>query len=398
MEKFKGWFTVQNLDKAIYGVLVVIALAICVSGHLVKNSMGVLFFLVVLRLTQGNFANLRRGYKPIAIAMATFLAAMLVSAVYGGNPLKVIATNTIFRDAHNLLLVFIIGLCLHERRQLNFLLLMIFLSLLINDGYFFWQSLHGVERPFSFYRGVLLTGAMFYCIILPPLLVKTFEKGLTAKQRMFYIFMILAALVAVLVSGTRGIWLALIPVLLATFFFYERNFRRMFVALALVAVALGGIIGTQQHIFNRVVSIGDLKDQAQSERLLMWQSATAMFCDHPVMGVGLGNYSDEYHTNYISPEAKEPQQVHAHSMYFQFLGETGLFGFAAYAGLFGYIMLWGWRHRHDTFGMIVLTSTTALLLYGATDHTIGSPQAMRLYWLMLAIGMRGAFLKEEDTT
>ena len=57
---------------------------------------------------------------------------------------------------------------------------------------------------------------------------------------------------------------------------------------------------------NRVHSISNRSGQEQSvnERFLMWHSAIRMGVEHPLLGVGMGNYESEYQNHYISPLAK----------------------------------------------------------------------------------------------
>lgn len=55
-----------------------------------------------------------------------------------------------------------------------------------------------------------------------------------------------------------------------------------------------------------------------------------MFRDHPVLGVGLGQYKDNYQQKYILPQAKEPYLTHAHNNFLPMLAENGIIGFAGF--------------------------------------------------------------------
>ena len=147
------------------------------------------------------------------------------------------------------------------------------------------------------------------------------------KERRLKIFFALASafgVFALLLTGTRGAWIAaviLIPLVLLIH--AERKLKKL--GAILVALSLvGGIFVITPALSNRVATITDLKMQSNSERLLMWQSAWQMFKDNPIFGIGYGSYKVAYQTKYISPDAKERTLEHAHSNFFQMLGELSL--------------------------------------------------------------------------
>src|SRR5204862_2980765 len=78
------------------------------------------------------------------------------------------------------------------------------------------------------------------------------------------------------------------------------------------------------------------------ERMAHWQSGWYMFLDHPVFGVGIGNYPAAY-VHYYLPGWPEPLG-HAHNYYLNTAAEVGLIGLAA--------LLW------------LLAAASALLLRG----------------------------------
>ena len=69
----------------------------------------------------------------------------------------------------------------------------------------------------------------------------------------------------------------------------------------------------------------------------MWESS-------PWLGVGAGNYAAAY------PAVRLPRWEdalgHAHNIYLNVLGETGLLGLAAYLALWIGVMVWVWQRAH----------------------------------------------------
>mgnify|MGYP004546337869 FL=1 len=129
--------------------------------------------------------------------------------------------------------------------------------------------------------------------------------------------------------------------------------------------------------------------QTNIDNIIMWHSAFQMGMDHPIMGVGKGNYIAEYQQVYISPLATEPDQGHAHNNFMQYLAENGIVGLLSYLGLLTAFFTWSWKRRKNIYAMMMFTSTLALVLYSLTDYTFAGYGAMRLYWLIMGICAAG---------
>jgi len=71
------------------------------------------------------------------------------------------------------------------------------------------------------------------------------------------------------------------------------------------------------------------------QRMAIWQAAWEMFLDHPLLGVGLGNF-DVVYPRYALPGW--PQLPgHAHNYYLNLLAEAGFLGLGAYLALLAYL-------------------------------------------------------------
>ena len=77
------------------------------------------------------------------------------------------------------------------------------------------------------------------------------------------------------------------------------------------------------------------------ERMAHWQSAIAMWADHPWLGVGIGNYGVQY-ASYALPQWPDPLG-HAHNYYLNIGAEAGLLGLISYLILWGSALLQSWR-------------------------------------------------------
>lgn len=117
----------------------------------------------------------------------------------------------------------------------------------------------------------------------------------------------------------------------------------------------------------------------------MWESAYEMFKDHPVFGVGIGQYASKYLNEYKSPEAKEKQN-HCHNNFLQMLAENGVAGFIGFCLLFGYILLSSLKNaffKCSPYYVLIFGSSLALLLQGFTEYNFGNSAVIKYYWATL---------------
>ena len=77
------------------------------------------------------------------------------------------------------------------------------------------------------------------------------------------------------------------------------------------------------------------------ERMAHWQSAIAMWTDHPWLGVGVGNYEVAY-ARYALPLWSSPLG-HAHNYYLNVGAETGIVGLIVYLVVWGVALLQSWK-------------------------------------------------------
>lgn len=77
------------------------------------------------------------------------------------------------------------------------------------------------------------------------------------------------------------------------------------------------------------------------ERMAHWQAAWEMFSDHPLSGIGFGNYQVVYPA-YALPRWSDPLG-HAHNYYLNVAAEAGAIGLIAYGILWVAAFVQGWR-------------------------------------------------------
>ena len=211
--------------------------------------------------------------------------------------------------------------------------------------------------------------------------------------------MLAFTVVMLFLSGTRGGWLTFVVVFFSLLVL-EKKYRKQVVAVCLcLSMVCGAIVCGSQFVQARITTIVDTKYQSNSERLLMWQSAIAIFKDYPLHGIGQDQFGYMYNTKYISPLAKERGDEdyrkghgHPHNNFFKFLAEGGIIGITAFLLLHGYflyrmILLYRKEKNIDSVscGMIGILIFLGIHLEGMTDTNANQVPIMREYWFLMGL-------------
>lgn len=337
------------------------------------------FFVYMLRKKQTDFLSYKNYYLTLAFFVLTMLASALGSGDVGRG-VKVWADFWVWR----LMPFVIITLSLRDEATVKKVLGCALLGITLGSLCLIYQGISGDARASGFF-GHPMTFAGYFCIYLPVLLVCFLDKEVSGKWQPYAGVAFLLGCVALIFNATRGAWLALVPVILFILGYYLHKHSKLAVLCLAFFIIAGAGLSQYGAFVNRVATITSTQFQSNTERLLIWQSAYNMFKDHPVLGVGLGQYKDNYQNKYISPKAKEPLLGHAHNNFLQMLAENGLVGFVGFAALLVCFIGYSLRKffkEHNIYYLMVSMSALALVLQGCTEYNFGNSAVMKSFWLV----------------
>ena len=200
-----------------------------------------------------------------------------------------------------------------------------------------------------------------------------------------------AIVMAILLSRTRAVWLALaVSGILTTALWLLRvrrygmrfsgDIRRRLLRgacqLLIVIVVLGGSAGLLSLRIHSGMSLGQSAFDKESiiQRLVIWKKTLAMIGDHWMWGVGIGNWKIAL-PSYGIPEGSSPDWfktvfcVRPHNDSLWVLSETGVIGFCFYVSIFVVLLYYLLRlARHRTSGDDSLLSL--LMFFGITGYLV----------------------------
>ena len=111
----------------------------------------------------------------------------------------------------------------------------------------------------------------------------------------------------------------------------------------------------------------------------LWEAAIALFVQHPLFGIGAGNF--EF---LLSTVGLQNVQTHANSVWLETLAEQGIIGFSAFVALVAVVL----RElfiglRRSWLVQAALVATLCLLLHQVFDDLFFFPKVGMLWWLLI---------------
>jgi putative inorganic carbon (hco3(-)) transporter len=218
-------------------------------------------------------------------------------------------------------------------------------------------------------------------------------------------------LCGVLLTFSRGAAVALGVVVLAMAALRMISLRHV-VALALALVVLVTVVAPDYvtrlqslTALDSALAQSDQADQAIRGRATENLAAYHVFRDHPVLGVGPGQFFSRYSEAYGNALNLRflDERRRAHNLYLEIAADTGALGLAVFLAIVGVTMvqLWRlaslWRRRRPELAAIADAFLLALVAYLATG-TFLQLSYQRYFWFLLALGNATIWaLRREET-
>ena len=232
---------------------------------------------------------------------------------------------------------------------------------------------------FSYYSGRPPTLRMFstftdshsfalYLLLASPLLLwRIFRDWLQRHKKPFLTASLIGFFgmiqLAIMLSGTRGIWISVALPLLVSFFLLFSKTKKLIgkfifggLILFLIMLPLSSLvlsvpqfkIQTQDHqvvdktlALKRLSTVVDLNETSNKGRLYIWKKSIQAILRYPLLGVGIGNFPVVLGQKPILQKAGST----AHDVYLNSGVEMGIFGLVAIVMIFYQILRLCWRSR-----------------------------------------------------
>lgn len=220
-------------------------------------------------------------------------------------------------------------------------------------------------------------------------------EGLTAGRRQLFLAGSVLAMAVTLLSFSRGSIIAVVVGLLVAGVILGRKYLISMVGiLALMAVVVALLLPGLVDRFSGALE-KELSLEYEGGRPFIWQKSLSIAREHPVFGVGPGNFETEYAAR-LRPDIPDYRKhVHAHNDLINMVAVYGLPGFLFFAGLwivlFGYTF-GGFRRRRafadgDRFFLAATLGSVAFFITSMFEATFADEEVRQLLMFVWAVGL-----------
>ena len=341
-------------------------------------ALSVIHLLTIIAVTLYYFSLLRgssgAGFKSWTGAgyFLLYLLFCLLSYFFSQNRFN--SRNELFNQFNYFLLFFLaLNLLDSDKRRLYFregvVAIAVMVSLIA-----IWQGLHQHAAVGTMLNTNILSG---YLVLIIPLALISFLEG----RRLWRAVMLAVLLAALLFSRSVGGWLA------------------VFIGCAILAALISRTEKDSQQKNNKTLYAGiilfaavmvfflvrKIHEPGVTDRVNWWWSAVKMIKDHPLAGVGIGNFG----SSFLHYKTGKMNTIYAHDHYLQMWAEIGFLGFLCLLGvIYSYLRIsignladLDRSRRYFTMGAI--SGIFSLLAYSIIDYTMAIPAAAITFWILM---------------
>ncbi len=316
---------------------------------------GAVVAVVAVRLLGGERSVVRRGWLPFAAALTSFAVATITATDVAASVIGFVRYAELF-----VLVPVAVAMSLRDRFDVRLVAGAIVTVTVIEGvvGVYQYLTETGASYAGRYVRAVGTFGpeqVMALAALIGYGLIVTLALGFALRGRTRTTLFAAAVFLLVPLGLTlsRGAWIATACAVLVLLVIANWRLATVLVgvgALAFAVLLLGAGGGTSPSgtLAERVTSIGSSgsePDQSVQDRYALWSAATAIWADHPVVGVGLKDFP-QYRDSYASvglsagsdvgdPSTGVGRQalLSPHNQYLMVLSEQGTVGILAFGSL-----------------------------------------------------------------
>jgi O-antigen ligase len=204
-----------------------------------------------------------------------------------------------------------------------------------------------------------------------------------ARDRVWPALVMPAIIVALFLTLGRGAWVG--TCVAVALLFSLKDFRLIAMVPIVVAVVFALAPDT---VTRRMMSVFDLKDPSNRDRVAMLRTGVAMTAAHPLTGVG-PNMVPKVYVQYRAPDAVEPVNPHLHNVPMQIAAERGIPALAVFLWFvirLGRDLLRLFReNRNRVLAATGFASLVAMLAAGLFEYNFGDSEFLMLFLVLITL-------------
>lgn len=238
--------------------------------------------------------------------------------------------------------------------------------------------------------GVNAFGGMM-CVLIPFQTVLYFNAPSRA-MRLKHGAILGVGVLAAIFSGSRGALMGIFVGIVLACIYLVRQKKTRLMALGTLLVGLPVLVVMVTLLSPRLTQVD--KSDSVYKRYEIWDQALGMYREHPILGIGMGNFRENYDADKLG---MAQALADVHNLYLQNLTETGIVGLCVFLWMCGELYWKGFRDlnryrmgsiRHG-MAYVTVASTVAMMIHGTVDSLfVGSTEFGAAFMVMMALASR----------
>jgi len=219
-----------------------------------------------------------------------------------------------------------------------------------------------------------------YLVVILPIAVVLLLKSDSFGQKLRLLIFSLFSIMAIILTFSRGSWLAVTAAFIFLSIFSKNNFKWIALVL-LVVIGMFFLPVFHERLFFIFKAGGD------SNRFLYWLATWVMINEHPFLGMGVGTFMANF-TKYMYNLNPYIYPSYAHNCYLQIWAETGIFSltsFIAFVVWVGYYGIKIFLASHDFLLLGLLAGVFGFLVHSIFDSNLYSLRLVIFFWIWIGL-------------
>ena len=318
---------------ALYVLLCLFFFPMNLGEFTIVQAGGALTVFVALVSTLYRDRSLRAG--PFLLPILCFGMVMLLSLVYARflNPVF----GDLYRLFSNVLIYLLVLILVNTPDRLRHILgafLVAGASNAVHGLYTSYVTGNTLDRAAGFVGNANRLG--FICSFALPIAFHRFAEAEHRLHRYAYLALCGVLFAGLTVSASRGATLALLAGMLLCVYQIRRR-PRLLIPVMLIAAVLLSL--APKVFFERVSNLSEdvehsveiNKPQQLTSRGYLFKTSVRVWKDHPIWGVGVGNFGKYFITANYNPGWERSKEMPQHNLYLHVLVENGVVGFLVFS-------------------------------------------------------------------
>ncbi len=185
--------------------------------------------------------------------------------------------------------------------------------------------------------------------------------------------------IALILTKSLGAWLSIIVCLIILFFISYNTLRNKKIILITSGLCIAFILlFITLNRWERLMNL-DNPQNSITQRINYWRTAIAVIKDHPILGVGPGNFQEVFLKYKVGLSTNTR---YAHNIFLHMWAETGILGFT---GIFFFIFSLLQKGFQNNKQKLIFLAITVFVLHNLIDNSFFIPETGLLWWAIIGL-------------